>query len=319
MMSDFDEVLERLVTEPDFAGALAADPERALAGYRLSADEIELLHSQVGADPMAEHDVEVRANQSSTFGMLSPLVGMFGGGLPGIGDQLGSSGLGQAPGGGGAGSAPAEAAGIGSRMPSSTGLGTDGTEGLGGTGDGSAGDTAAVGLTGAGLGGSPGTDSAGMGAAQVDAYASDTYGLGPGGSGPGGLAGLGDQIGDGLLAADTAESGEGGLGAAPPPPAPEPPAPVGPPEGYRTRVDVDGDGEWDKHVVMGRADGGVDILVDSDGDGRVDFVGRDDNADRLVDSARYDKDGDGFFEKRMYDDDGDGWMDRTVVETPPTG
>ena len=34
-MSDFDDVLERLLTEPAFAAALADDPDLALAGYRL--------------------------------------------------------------------------------------------------------------------------------------------------------------------------------------------------------------------------------------------------------------------------------------------
>ena len=69
----------------------------------------------------------------------------------------------------------------------------------------------------------------------------------------------------------------------------------------------------------GRADGGVDILVDLDGDGKTDFVGHDVDADRTVDSADYDKNHDGFFEKRMYDDDGDGWLDRSVRRTPPRG
>jgi hypothetical protein len=278
-MSDFDEVLERLVGEPEFAAALAADPERALAGYRLSDDEVTLLHTQVGGEGAAQHAVEVRANQSSTFGMLSPLVGMFGGGggLPGIGEQVGSAGMGHAGGGAGGGAAG---------------------QGLGPAGD------------------------SGLGQAPVDAYGSETY---AGAAEPGGLASLGDRIGEGLLAADT---GDSGLGAAPqqPPPqegaagigdAPEEPlAPLAPPEGYRTRVDVDGDGDWDRHIAVGRADGGVDIYVDADRDGRVDFIGHDDDADRLVDSAEYDKDGDGFFEKRMHDDDGDGWMDRTTYQTP---
>ena len=35
-MSDFDTVLERLVTDPSFKSALAADPTGTLAGYQLS-------------------------------------------------------------------------------------------------------------------------------------------------------------------------------------------------------------------------------------------------------------------------------------------
>jgi hypothetical protein len=87
---------------------------------------------------------------------------------------------------------------------------------------------------------------------------------------------------------------------------------IAPPEGYRNRVDADGDGHLDKSTYRGRADGGVDILVDLNGDGRADFVGHDLDLDNRVDSADYDKNHDGVFEKRMYDDDGDGWLDRTV-------
>jgi hypothetical protein len=84
------------------------------------------------------------------------------------------------------------------------------------------------------------------------------------------------------------------------------------PEGYRNKVDADGDGTWDRATYRGRADGGVDILVDLNADGHADFVGHDVDRDHVVDSADYDKDHDGVFEKRMYDDDGDGWLDRTV-------
>ena len=291
-MSDFDDVLERLVMDPAFASTLASDPSSALHGYQLSEDEIALLHTQVGGDLGAQHDVEIRANQSSMFGMLTPLAGVFGG----IGDHIVTSGMGPAAGGAGGG-APVEVSGIGSAIQSS-GIGSAPAQ--------------------SGLGPADGAGQAvvtGFGSAPVDAYGTDAYGSGSTYQ-TGGLSGLGDDISSGLRA-DEAPA-ESGFGAAPiPPPPPEPPAAVGPPEGYRTRVDVDGDGRWDDHVVMGRADGGVDIYVDNDGDGRVDFVGHDDDADGLVNSAEYDKNGDGFFEKRMYDDDGDGWMDRTVMQDPP--
>src|SRR5204863_9481623 len=42
-MTDFDAALERLLTDDGFKAALAADPARALAGYRLTPDEAELL------------------------------------------------------------------------------------------------------------------------------------------------------------------------------------------------------------------------------------------------------------------------------------
>jgi hypothetical protein len=87
---------------------------------------------------------------------------------------------------------------------------------------------------------------------------------------------------------------------------------IAPPKGYHNRVDADGDGRLDKSTYRGREDGGVDILVDLNRDGRTDFIGHDLDLDNRVDSAEYDKDHDGDFEKRMYDDNGDGWLDRTV-------
>jgi hypothetical protein len=60
-MTDFDEVLGRLVGDPAFASAPAADPGRALAGYRLSDDEVALLHTQVGGDSR-DGVVEARTN-----------------------------------------------------------------------------------------------------------------------------------------------------------------------------------------------------------------------------------------------------------------
>ncbi|MBL7255066.1 hypothetical protein [Paractinoplanes lichenicola] len=85
-----------------------------------------------------------------------------------------------------------------------------------------------------------------------------------------------------------------------------------PPKGYDNEVDADGDGTLDDATYRGRADGGVDILVDVNDDGRVDFIGTDLDLDNRVDYADYDKDHDGVFEKRMHDDDGDGFLDRST-------
>ena len=74
-MSDFDTVLERLVTDPGFARALAADPDAALAGYRLDADEVALLRSQVSAGDGGDRAVEERTSKASMMGLL----GSFGG------------------------------------------------------------------------------------------------------------------------------------------------------------------------------------------------------------------------------------------------
>jgi hypothetical protein len=81
-------------------------------------------------------------------------------------------------------------------------------------------------------------------------------------------------------------------------------------EGYDTHVDVDGDGHWDAHTIQENPDGSLDLTADMDHDGRIDFVGHDDNADGIVDRADYDKDHDGVLETHMSDVDGDGWMDR---------
>lgn len=80
--------------------------------------------------------------------------------------------------------------------------------------------------------------------------------------------------------------------------------------GYHTRVDVDGDGAWDRHVDYERKDGGVDITADMNHDGVVDFIGHDVDRDGRVDFAEYDHDFDGAMDTRMYDDTGDGWLDR---------
>lgn len=223
-MSDFDAALERLLTDPSFAAALAADPDRALAGYRLDRSESDLLRGQVTADTSAATAaVETRTTKSSTFGLFSSLGDLAGTAAAGVAeavtDPAPRQGLGAAPAARGSGLGPA---------PERTGLGDAPRSGLGG----------------------------------ADPYAA--------------VAG------------------------------------AAAPEGYRNRVDADGDGTWDRATYRSRADGGVDILVDLNRDGRADFVGHDTDRDRVVDSADYDKDHDGFFEKRMYDDDGDGRLDRTV-------
>jgi hypothetical protein len=235
-MSDFDEVLERLLTDPPFAAALAADPDLALAGYRLEPGEAELLRSQVAGDTAADvAKVETRTSKSSTFGLLAPFAA-----LGGVVDSFGHALAQPAPGAGG-------------------------------------------GVAGAhGMLGDPPAAHQGLGDARPH-------------------QGLGDAPRQAL--------GEPGLGRA----APEQAAL---PAGYHPRVDVDGDGHWDRAVYRPDPHGGADILVDRNADGRTDFVGHDTDLDGKVDYADYDKDSDGRFEKRMYDDDNDGWLDRTVRRPP---
>src|SRR5436189_5896937 len=75
-VGDFDDVLERLLMEPGFRAALTSDPATALRGYDLSADELELLRSQVSGDTGAGSGVETRTSKAGLFGLLQPLVGM---------------------------------------------------------------------------------------------------------------------------------------------------------------------------------------------------------------------------------------------------
>lgn len=255
-MSDFDTVLERLLTDQSFAASLAADPDRALAGYRLDSDEVELLRGQVSTGDAggAAAVVEGRTTKSSTFGLFSSL---------GDWSEFGS------------------AASVAARQSGE--LVGQATAGAGGA------DLAVR----AGLGDAPGRDLDNLPA----------------------VAGMGNAPTHGLGNAVPMAHAEPLTGKeAPAPPMQQELAArefkgVG---DYRNKVDADGDGDWDKATYAAREDGGVDIMVDLNNDGRVDFVGRDLDRDWKTDEATIDRDRDGVFEKTMYDDDNNGWLDRTV-------
>src|SRR6266508_2392022 len=259
-MSDFDAVLERLVADPGFRAALAADPAEALAGYRLSADEVELLHAQLDTGTGGNRHVEQRTSKASLFGLLSPLAGGAGLGTPTDGGTGGGSGF-------GGDSQGFDAGAIGQRI--SERAGDSGQSGFGGAGQ-------------AGLGDVAGNIGAPMGRVGAEG---------------------------GLLGRNLPEPGDaaGGFAAAPPPPPP----------GYHPHIDVNGDGHWDKYTVVGRTDGGVDIVADMNHDGRAGFIGHHYDRDGLVDQADYDKDRDGTFETHMTDVNGDGWLDTKVVDPRP--
>jgi hypothetical protein len=128
-----------------------------------------------------------------------------------------------------------------------------------------------------------------------DAPVAPFAGFGGGGQGP-----VAEHLGDGLYRSGAAGSAET----------------VPPVVDYRTRLDADGDGRWDAYTAHHSRDGGVDLHVDTDRDGRVDAVFHDADRDGLVESARYDADGDGRLETHARDTDGDGWLDRTSTEPP---
>ncbi|MEU7902921.1 hypothetical protein [Actinoplanes sp. NPDC049118] len=301
-MSDFDAVLERLLTDPSFQAHLAADAAGALAGYRLEAGEAELLRQQVSADPGASAAVvEDRVSKSSTFGLFSSF-----GDLSGVSDTFGSGmarqGLGPAPEDAGPGEVR-DSLGEWSEFGSAAGLAARGAvEHPAVEGFGSAPDAWGAGggemTARSGFGSAPGLDGAPdlEGVPDLDELpAVSRLGDAP-------RSGFGDafkEVGEALGGV-----GEGQAEA----------EHLAPPKGYDNRVDADGDGRLDKATYRGREGGGAEIRVDLNRDGEADFVGVDKDLDNRVDYADYDKDHDGVFEKRMYDDDGDGWLDRTVFQ-----
>jgi hypothetical protein len=282
-MSDFDAVLERLFGEPSFAAALAADPDAALSGYHLDAGEVELLRSQASPDSGGGRAaVETRTNKSSTFGLFSAFVG--------IGHTLSAESTRAAV--IGPGMASGSAAGVAAQHAADA-LGTHGV--VQGFGD-------------APTGGSGG----GSAYEQWQPSGHSGFGSAPGYDGgadqgvlPPASSGFGDAPTSGLGDAPRSGFGEPGRFGGDT-------EYIAPPQGYHPHIDANGDGHWDKATFVGTKGHGVEIFVDVNHDGHVDFVGHDTNSDGLVDYADYDKDDNGVFEKRMYDDNGDGWLDRTV-------
>jgi hypothetical protein len=271
-MSDFDAVLERLLTDPSFAAALAADPDSILSGYTLADGEADLLRQQVAGDTAAGSAVvESRITKSSTFGLMSPFAGA--GGLAGmLGNRLADCGP----------AAPAAPLGAWSEFGSAAGGAAQ-----------QAAQAVPDPVSAQGIG--PATDAWGAGGGTAAARS--------------GLGDVPERDLDGLPAASRLGGApNSALGEAPPAAEPEEREA---PKGYRNRVDADGDGDWDRATYRGGKDGGAEILVDVNGDGGTDFIGYDTDADNRVDYADYDKDNDGIFEKRMYDDTGDGLLDRT--------
>lgn len=280
-MSDFDTVLERLVTDPAFTQALAADPSAALAGYDLSPDEVELLRSQVSAgDPSGDRTVEIRTSKAGMMGLLSPLSGL------GMGDPS------------------VVARGV---AHVSTGVESLGETHSGWVGPGDA-HSGWVGPGDSGIAGIGGPVDTGL--SDLDGH----YGPTAGGSSGGGLA---EAVGG---AAEAAAGGAGGHYGPASGGMPAMDSVVGDGDqiasGYHPHIDADGDGKWDQYTAVRHADGSVDIYVDRNHDGIADFIGHDRNGDGVVESADYDENFDGVADTHMADVNGDGWMD---TRTPENG
>jgi hypothetical protein len=253
-MSDLEAVMERLLTDPSFASALKADPERALAGYRLESGDRELLGVEVVSGAGEDRTVELRTSKSGVVGLLGPVAAAFG-------VAAGSSqAFGTAPSGsqsfGGAGGTESLGSAPGSAGSQSFGGGPSGAESFGNAP--TSGDSS--------FGAPPGGDES-VGTTSTERFGGEVH------------------VGKSTTGVEATD--------------------------YHTRVDVDGDGRWDANTAYERADGGVDIHVDHNRDGVVDFVGHDYDRDGLVDDAEFDNNFDGTLETHMRDVNNDGWMDRS--------
>jgi hypothetical protein len=73
-LPDIDDVLERLVTDPEFRRHLSTDPRSALEGYDLDRSDLEVLSAQVTEGAGDTGKVEQRTSKSALAGLL----GLFG-------------------------------------------------------------------------------------------------------------------------------------------------------------------------------------------------------------------------------------------------
>jgi hypothetical protein len=71
-MPGIEDALERLRTDPAFRAQLATDPRSALAGYRLSADDLSVLAKEVGANGASA--VEQRTSRAGFFGLFAQIT-----------------------------------------------------------------------------------------------------------------------------------------------------------------------------------------------------------------------------------------------------
>jgi hypothetical protein len=268
-MSDFDAVLELLLTDPSFQARLAADPAGTLAGYDLDEAEADLLRQQVSSDPGAQAAaVETRVTQSSTFGLL----GSFGIGGAGnaVGGAMARQDFGSAPAdgmgglGGSFGLAAGSAAQAAVEHPAAEGFGSAPEAWGAGGGEVSArsGFGSAPGPAAPGVGDTPGPAVSGLGDAPRGRLG-DAEHLAP----PKGYHNQVDADGDGHMDKATYRGHAGG--------------------GAEILVDLNRDGETDF------------IGVDEDLDNRVDFADYDKNHDGVFEKRMFDDDGDGYLDRTV--------------------
>jgi hypothetical protein len=96
-MSDLEAVMERLLSDPLFRIGLARDPDGALAGYALSAEDRELLGVPLVSGAGHDRTVETRTTKSGMAGMFGPVMSAFGGASAHL-ENSGGHAIGSTPG-----------------------------------------------------------------------------------------------------------------------------------------------------------------------------------------------------------------------------
>ena len=81
-MYNFQEAMERLVLDPGFAHALAANPTLALEAYALDDDERRALLTQVSPDAAEPASVEQRTSKAGMFAFLGDIADVIGAAHP---------------------------------------------------------------------------------------------------------------------------------------------------------------------------------------------------------------------------------------------
>jgi hypothetical protein len=260
-MSDFDAVLELLLTDPSFQARLAADPAGTLAGYDLDAAEADLLRQQVSSDAGTQTAiVEDRVTKSATFGLFD--LSGIGEVADTVGGAMARQGFGAAPadGPGGFGDWPEYGNAVGTaaqaaveRLPPEGFGSAPGAWGTGG------GDVSAR----SGFGSAPGPAVSGFGDAPRSGLGDRAEQIAP----PRGYHNQVDADGDGSMDKATYRGREGG--------------------GAEIRVDLNRDGKADF------------VGVDEDLDNRVDFADYDKDHDGVFEKRMYDDDGDGYLDRTV--------------------
>jgi hypothetical protein len=76
-MSDLNAVMERLLTDPEYRQAFAADPVGAMAGYDLTVQERQMLLTDVSPDTVVGSGVEQRTSKAGMFALLGEAAHLF--------------------------------------------------------------------------------------------------------------------------------------------------------------------------------------------------------------------------------------------------